>query len=139
MASIIYNSFMDDLSKGNVKSTDTYYGMLVTATYAPDKDLHTKRSDVTNEIAGTGYTAGGAASAVTEAMDLSNDRCNWSFADIVWATSTIANARACVIYKHRGGLATADELVAYCDFGANESSTAADFTAHFTSPLRLQN
>lgn len=139
MASLIFNSFMDDLSKGNLKATDTFYGMLVTSSYTPDKDAHTKRSDVTNEISGTGYTAGGAASACTPTLDTATDRENWTFADIVWAASTIANARACVIYKHRGGLASADELVAYCDFGANESSVAADFTAHFTAPLKLQN
>lgn len=139
MASLIYNSFLDDFSKGNVKATDTFYGMLVTASYTPDKDAHTKRSDVTNEIAGTGYTAGGAASACTPALDTATDRENWTFADITWPGSTITNARATVIYKHRGGLASADELVAYCDFGADESSVSADFISHFTAPLKLQN
>jgi hypothetical protein len=139
MASLIFNSFLDDLSKGNVKATDAFYGMLVTASYAPDKDAHTKRSDVTNEIAGTGYTAGGAATACTPTLDTSTDRENWTFADIAWAAATITNARAVVIYKHRGGASSADELVAYCDFGANESSTAATFTAHFISALVIQN
>lgn len=138
MASLIFNSFMDDLSKGNVKSTDTYYGILVTASYAPDKDAHTKRSDVTNEVVGTGYTAGGAASALTVALDTSTDRETWSFGDIAWAGSTLT-ARACVLFKHRGGLATADELVAYVDFGGNISSTASIFTFHETSPLTMQN
>lgn len=139
MASLIYNSFMDDLSKGNVKSTDTFYGMLVDATYAPDKDAHTKRSDVTNEIVGTGYTAGGAATALVLALDTANDRSTWTFGDIAWAASTITNARAVVVYKRRGGLATADELVFYGDFLANKSSVADTFTAHFTAPLKLQN
>lgn len=139
MASLIYNSFMDDLSKGNIEAGDTFYGMLVTSSYAPDKDADTKRSDVTDEIIGTGYTAGGQATALVESIDLTNDRCNWTFGDIVWAASTITNAAAVVIFKHRGGLATADELVAYCDFGGNFSSVASTFTAHFTSPLRLQN
>lgn len=138
MASLIFNSFMDDLSKGNVKSTDTYYGMLVTSSYAPDKDAHTKRSDVTNEVSGTGYAAGGQASALVVALDLAADKETWSFGDIAWAASTIT-ARACVLFKHRGGLASADELVAYVDFGGNITSTASIFTFHETSPLIMQN
>jgi hypothetical protein len=37
--------------------------MLVTSTSAPDQDEHSKRSDVTNEVTGTGYTPGGATLA----------------------------------------------------------------------------
>lgn len=138
MASLIFNSFLKDVADGNVKSTDTFYVMLVTSSYTPDKDAHTKRSDVTNEVVGSGYTAGGAVSAVTEALNTSSDRLDWTYADVTWAGSTLT-ARAAVIYKHRGGLSSADELVAYVDFGGNVSSVSADFVAHFTSPLRWQN
>ena len=59
MTSLIYDSFMDDLCKGNiVPSSDTFYGMLVTSSYSPSKGTHAKRSDVTNEASGTNYTAG---------------------------------------------------------------------------------
>jgi len=139
MASLIFNSWMDDVSNGNVKATDTFYGMLVDSTYTPNKDTHTKRSDVTGEIAGTGYTAGGAVTACTPSLDTSVDQELWTFADIAWAAATITNARAVVVYKHRGGAASADELVFYGDFGANQSSVAATFTAHFTSALIIQN
>lgn len=138
MASLIYNSFMDDLSKGNVKSTDTYYVMLVTSSYTPNKDTHTKRSDVTNEVSGTGYTAGGAASAVTLTLDTSTDKETWAFADVTWPTSTIT-ARGAVIYKHRGGASSADELVAYVDFSGNISTAGSTFTFHETAPLTMQN
>ena len=139
MSSLIYNSFWDDLEKGNIDlDSDTFYGMLVTSTYVPDKDAHTKRSDVTNEASGTGYTAGGAASAVTLTKDTANDREDAAFADIAWTGSTIT-ARGLVLYKHRGGLASADELVAYVDFGSDISSVSGTFTAHFTAPLRIQN
>lgn len=139
MSSFIYNSFLDDLAKGNIDmDSDTFYGMLVTSTYTPDKDAHTKRSDVTNEVVGTGYTAAGAASAVTLALDTANDKETATFADISWATSTIT-ARALVIYKHRGGASSADNLVAYCDFGADKSSSGGTFTAHNSTPLTWQN
>lgn len=139
MASLIFDSYFDDADKGNiVPNTDTFYGMLVTSSYTPNKKTHTKRSDVTNEVTGTGYTAGGAASAATLTKDTTNDREDLAFADIVWTTATLT-ARAVVIYKHRGGASSADELVAYVDFGADVSSVAGTFTAHFTAPLRIQN
>jgi hypothetical protein len=139
MASLIYNSFFDDLEKGNIDmDSDTFYGMLVTSSYTANKDTHTKRSDVTNEVTGTGYSSGGAASACTLTKDTVNDREDAAFADIAWTTSTIT-ARGLVIYKRRGGASSADELVAYVDFGADISSVASTFTAHFTAPLRIQN
>lgn len=139
MASLIYNSCIDDAARGLIDfDSDTFYGMLVTASYTPDKDAHTRRSDVTNEVVGTGYTAAGSASAATVAKDTANDKVTISFASIAWAASTIT-ARACVIYKHRGGAASADELVAYVDFGGNITSTADAFTVTFSTPLTYQN
>lgn len=40
--------------------TDTVKVMLTTSSYTPDKDAHDYKDDVTNEVTGTGYTAGGA-------------------------------------------------------------------------------
>ena len=112
--------------------------MLVTSTYSPNKDTHDYRDDVTNEVSGTGYTAGGQAVTVTVTDDTANDRQDVSFTDVSWASSTIT-ARAAVIYKSRGGASSADELVCYIDFGADVSTTAGTFTLDFTGPLRYQN
>lgn len=138
MASLIFDSFLDDLSKGNVLETDTYYAMLVTSTYVPNKATHNRRDDVTNEVTSSGYTAGGAASAVTYALDTSGHKATWSFGDVTWNTVTFT-ARAAVLYKHRGGASSADELVAYVDFGADQAVAGGNFTFHATSPLTLQN
>lgn len=139
MASLIYNSFLEDVTTGDMDlDSDTFYAMLVTATYTPNKDTHTKRSDVTNEVTGTGYTAGGEEVGVTVTKDTANDRLDVEFDNVSWTGATIT-ARACVIYKYRGGLASADELVAYVDFGSNVSSTNAAFAVTFSSPLRFQN
>jgi hypothetical protein len=40
--------------------SDTIKVMLLTSTYTPNLDTHKFKSDLTNEITGTGYTAGGA-------------------------------------------------------------------------------
>lgn len=138
MASIIYNSALEDAVIGNIDfNTDSFKIILVTSSYAADKDAHTKRSDVTNEVTGIGYTTGGVSSAVTVTKDTANDRVDIDFADVSWANATITAAGA-VIYKTTG-TAAADNLVAFMDFGSDITSTNGTFTVDVTSPLRIQN
>jgi hypothetical protein len=138
MASLIYNSAIDDMARNNIDfDSNTFKAMLVTSTYAPNKDVHDKRDDVTNEATGTGYTAGGATSTVTVTKDTANDRVTIQFGAVSWATSTIT-ARGCVYYKSRGGASSADELVAYNDFGSDVVSSAGTFSVA-ASTITLQN
>jgi len=138
MASFIYNSCLEDFVSGDIDfSADTFNLLLVTSSYSANKDTHLKRSDVTNEVTGTGYTAGGEAVTCAVAKDTVNDRVVVTFGAASFTSSTIT-ARAAVIYKARGGLASADELVAYVDFGATVSSTNATFSVS-ESTITLQN
>jgi hypothetical protein len=139
MASFIYNSALFDEAKGSIDyDTDTFKVMLCTSTYTPNKDTHTKRSDVTNEVTGTGYTAGGNTITVTvAAVDTTNDRVDITLGGTTWTTATIT-ARYAVYYKARGGASSADELVAVNDFGSDVTSTAATFTLN-ASTLRKSN
>jgi len=139
MASLIYNSCLYDMTVGAIDfDTDTFYVMLVTSLYAPNKDGHSKRSDVTNEVSGTGYTSGGQSSAVTVVQDNTLDRVNVVFADVSWPSSTIT-AKGAVIYKRRGGASSLDELVAYVDFGSDVTSTNGTYAVSFSSPMSIQN
>lgn len=125
----IYGSFAEDVAKGNIDlDTDTFYIMLTTG-YTPNASTHTKRSDVTaSEITGTGYTAGGQAlGSIT--VNRSGAVTTFDAADSSWTTSTITSDKA-VIYKRRGGAASADELVCCLDFGST-TSTAGTFTVQF--------
>jgi hypothetical protein len=138
MASLIYNSAIDDMARGAIDfDTDTFKALLVTSTYSPNKDTHDKRDDVTNEATGTGYTAGGVTTACTVTKDTANDKVTLSFAAVSWATSTIT-ARALVIYKSTGGAASTDALVAYNDFGSDVSSSGGTFSVA-ASVITLQN
>lgn len=138
MASLIYNSAVDDMARGAIDfDTDTFKVLLVTSTYSPNKDTHDRRDDITNEVSGTGYSAGGVTSACTVTKDTANDKVTLQFASVSWASSTIT-ARAAVIYKSRGGASSADELIAYNDFGADVSTTAGTFTVA-ASTITLQN
>jgi len=130
MASLLYNSALNDALRGSIDfDTDTFKMMLVTGTYAPDKDAHSKRNQVTNEAAGTGYTAGGSACACTVALNTGTDQVTLTFAQTSWAGATLT-ARGCVIYKSRGGASTADELVGYGDFGSDVTATGGTFTVN---------
>ena len=138
MASLIYNSAIDDMARGAIDfDTNTFKAMLVTSTYVPNKDTDTKRSNVTNEVVGTGYTAGGVTSACTVTKDTTNDKVTLQFAAVSWASSTLT-ARGCVYYKSRGGASSADELVAYNDFGSDVSTAGGTFSVA-VSTITLQN
>jgi hypothetical protein len=139
MASLIYNSALRDEAIGSIDyDTDTFKVMLVTSTYTENKDTHTKRSDVTNEVVGTGYTSGGiAVTATVSAVDTVNDRVDITFAQVTWPVSTIT-ARKAIYYKSRGGASTADELVAVDDFGADVITVAGTLTLN-ASIVRKSN
>lgn len=128
MADLIYTSAIFDLVTGAVDSdTDTFKVMLVTATYTPNKSTHLKRSDVTNEVTGTGYTAGGVTVTCTVAKNTTANTVTLTFSSASWPTSTIT-ARGAVYYKSRGGASSADEIIGYNDFDNNIVSAGGTFS-----------
>lgn len=139
MADKLFLSCLDDVARGNIDfDTDSFKVMLCTSSFSPNSTTMLKRSDITNEVVGTGYTAGGTATTVTVTKDTGNNRINITFSNPSWTTATIT-AQWAVIYKSRGGAASADELVSASDFGSSASSTGGTFTVTFTIPLRLNN
>jgi hypothetical protein len=134
MSDVVYNAAKKYLLNGSVDlDTDTLKLMLVTSSYTPDIDAHAFRSDVTNEVTGTGYSSGGTALAnKTVIQDNTNDRAKFDADDVSWPSSTIT-ARGAVLYKSRGGAASADELICYFDFGSDKSSSSGTFTVQFNA------
>lgn len=136
MASVTYGHCVNDALRGTIDfDTDTFYAMLVTSAYVPNVDTHHYRSDVTNEVGNSGnYSSGGAVTTATVTKQDASNQIEVAFSSVNFTSATIT-ARAAVIYKYRGGAATADELVAYVDFLSDISSTNGTFTATFSSPL----
>lgn len=130
MADVIYNKFKAGLLSATYNlgsGGDTIKVALVTSSYTPDQDSHDFFDDVTNEVSGTGYSAGGATlanKAVTQ--DNTDNEGVFDADDASWASSTIT-ARGAVIYKSTGTAATSP-LICYIDFTTNYSSTAGTFT-----------
>lgn len=139
MASLVYNSCLDDVVRGNIDfDTDTFKCLLVDSSYIPDKDSDTRRSDITGEVGNSGsYLAGGGTATVTVSKDIVNDRINISLGPVSFSAATI-NAAGAVYYKSRGGAASADELVAFIDFGGDVISTNGVWSLT-ASTLRIQN
>lgn len=130
MASFFFDSALDDLAKHNIDlSADTFYMLLVSA--APNRATNLKRSDIASEVTGTGYAAGGVACVLTLANDTSLHKETATTASTSWAASTISAVGA-VLYKHRGGASSADNLLAYLDFGGTVTDTAGTFTVNAT-------
>lgn len=142
MASLIFTSFLDDLTRGNIDlDTDAFKVMLTTSAFAENKNTQLKRSDVTGEVsAGAGYTAGGTAAIVTVTKDTANSRVEITLGGAMWTAPSGQNltARKAVYYKARGGAATADELVAVVDFAADQIASGGTLTLGATT-LRLTN
>jgi hypothetical protein len=127
MFSILYNAGKAAILRGDINPlSDTLKVALVTASYTADKDNHDFFNDVSGEVSGTGYTAGGktlASLAVTQ--DNANDRAVLTAATAVWAVASFS-ARGAVLYKATGNPATSP-LLAYMDFGITHTVSGEDF------------
>lgn len=114
---------------GEIKLTsDTIKVMLCTSTYVPDQDAHQYKSSVTNEVTGTGYTAGGATLGTkTVTYTAATNVFAFDAADVTWPSSTIT-ARYAVVYDDTPATDATKPLIGYVDFGADVSTTAGTFT-----------
>lgn len=138
MASLIYNSCVEDLANNNIDfGADTFKVMLVTSSYTPDKDVHNRRDDVTDEASGTGYTTGGKTITCNVSRNNTTDRVVLTFDGTSWTSATFGAAGA-VYYKSRGGASSADELIAYADFGGTVTATSDTFALAATT-ITIQN
>lgn len=128
MIATVYNSFKRDIMNGSIDlDTDTIKVMLVTSSYTFNKDSHTKRSDITNEVSGIGYTTGGVTLAnKTVTVNNTTDKGVFDADDASWADASIT-ARGAVVYKSRGGASSADELITFLDFESDKTSEANNF------------
>jgi hypothetical protein len=79
----------------------------------------------TNEVTGTGYTAGGNTLTVV-APTTSGTTAFIDFANTTWANSTIT-ARGALIYQSGGS----NPAIAVLDFGEDKTASAGDFTIEF--------
>lgn len=110
---------------GQSIEAETHKGLLVEDGYTHNYDTHDFRNDITNEVTGTNYTAGGTTLTTTEVTvgSPSAGVLKYDHDDPQWASSTIANAMALIGYTNVGA-STTDQLVYLLDFVTAVSTTA---------------
>ena len=82
-----------------------------------------------NQVSGTGYSAGGnTLTNVTPTV--SSTTALTDFADTTWSSSTIT-ARGALIYNSSTTAGSANRAVAVVDFGSDKTTSAGDFTITF--------
>lgn len=138
MASANFTSLSDKLARGAVNfGADAFKVLLVSAMPSGTQlDAWANRSDVTTEITGAGYTAGGiTVTATVGAIDSANNRTPVTFTDLApgWTAATIT-ASAAIIYKSTGTAST-DSLVCAVDFGGSVPCVNGTFSVTFTDPI----
>lgn len=133
MASKCFGQFPNKAMSSEIDwENDTIKVVLVTSSFTPDQDTMDYFDDITNEVSGTGYTAGGAI--LTNAVLSYDDVTNINKLDgdnVVWTSSTIT-ARYAIVYKDTGTPSTSP-LIGYIDFGEDASSNNGDFTINWAS------
>lgn len=116
---------------GQSLEAETHKVLMVQDAHTPDFDVHDFRDDVTNEVSGTGYTAGGETLTTTE-ITLATGTLTFDAADVSWASSTITDAMAAIGYFNVGTAAT-DQLVFLSDFVTSASSSSGTFTIQWNA------
>ena len=120
-------SFKVELLQGVHNFTNTTGDVFKIALYTSSATLDstTTTYTTTNEVVGTGYTAGG--NTLTNVTPTSSGTTAFTdFADTTWSTATIT-ARGALIYNST----ESDKAVAVLDFGSDKTSTAGNFTIVF--------
>ena len=89
-------------------------------------DAATAAYTTSNEVSGTGYSAGGNTLSISTNPTSTGTTAFLSFATTTWSTATIT-ARGALIYQAGGST----PAVAVLDFGGDKTSPAGDFQITF--------
>ena len=123
------SSFKRDLLKGHHEmDADTFKIALYTA--SATHGAATTDYTTTNEISGTGYSAGGQA-LDSPTVTLSGTTAFVDFADETFSTATITAASALIYNTTTDGGSGQTDAVCILDFGGNKTSTNGDFVIQF--------
>lgn len=125
----VYGKALLTLASGGINFTaDTIKCSLHTSVYTPDQDGHDYFNDVTSEVTGSGYTAGGVTvTGCTATYDSATNTLTLDCADPAWTAATITNIRYAVFRKDSGTAATSP-LICYIDFETDQSVSGANLS-----------
>lgn len=132
ITSALCTSFKKELleRKHDFNATSGHTFKIALYTSSASLDASTTAYSSTNEVVGTGYTAGGqtltnidpTSSGTTAFVD---------FADVTWSSATITAAGALIYNTTMDGGSGTTNAVAVISFGGDKTSTNGDFTIQF--------
>ena len=117
------HAFGTTVTRGSTNA-DTFYIALYTSSATLNST--TTAYSATNEVSGTGYSAGGNSLTVSQTPTSTSTTAWLDFADSTWASSTIT-ANGALIYN----ATNSNKAVAVLAFGGDKTSTNGDFTIVF--------
>ena len=118
------SSFKSELL-GGTHDLDTDVIKIALFTSSATLGASTTAYSTSNEVSGTGYTAGGNTLA-SAAISLDGTTAIVDFADTTWSSATIT-ANGALIYNS----SKANRAIAVLAFGGDKTSTNGDFTIQF--------
>ena len=117
------HAFGTTVTRGST-AADTFKIALYTS--SASLDATTTAYSVTNEVSGTGYTAGGNTLSVSQVPTSTSTTAWLDFSDTTWSSATIT-ANGALIYNS----SQSNKAVAVLAFGGDKTSTNGDFTIVF--------
>lgn len=128
MPNFTYDSFKSHLFSGTIDFvSDTMMVALMTSSYTPSQ-AHTGWSQISaNEIAGATASGYSATALSGKTVTVSSNVSIFDADNVTWDPSTIT-ASGAVIYE-----SGAERLVAYVDFGSDQSSSNGAFTIQWAT------
>ena len=120
-------SFKQELLQGkhNFTASTGHTFKIALFTSSASLDASTTDYSTSNEVVGTGYSAGG--NTLTNVTPTTSGTTAFvDFADTTWSSATIT-ARGALIYNS----SKSNKAIAVLDFGSDKTSTSEDFTIQF--------
>lgn len=127
----VCNTFKKGLLDGDMDFSSDTTAVYKIALYTSSATLDSTTTAYTasNEVSGTGYSAGGNTLTISVNPTIDAPRAYIDFADTSWSGASFT-ARGALIYQ-----GTTETAIAVLDFGEDKTVTTGTFTIQFPNPL----
>lgn len=109
--------------------SDTLKAALTTSTHTPNQDTHDYFNDLTNEVSGTGYTAGGITlTGKSESYVTGTNTFRMIADDVVYSTVTLSDVKNVHFYDATPGSDATNPLICFATFDSALAPNAGNLT-----------
>lgn len=110
-------------------AAETLYACLLTSTFPNTLGAYAVYGDLTNEVVGTGYVAGGKEVTGRTSAYSTNDAVLDATADIAWPASTFADVKYIAVYSN----GATKSIRAIMELATPQSVTSGTFTIQWNA------